>query len=182
MITGLVLAGGRSSRMGTDKAVLKVGGRRLVDSTVQALRTMCAEVLVASGQRVIRGLDVQQIHDAGDGPLGGIVAGLAVARTDLVAVVAVDMPSVDPRLLADLAARWEGEVAVAPRAGDVLQPLHAVYATAWHDRLAAAFAAGARSPAAVVSELGARIVDVDDDRFARNLNRPADLHPGAPRG
>lgn len=181
-LAGVVLAGGRSSRMGQDKAVLRVGGRRLVDIAVAVLSTICVEVVVAAGNRVLPDLAVAQISDSGAvGPVGGIVAGLEHAQTELVAVVAVDMPFADAALLVDLARRWTGQVAVVPRTGEQLQPLHAVYARQSAPDLAAALQAGERSAARLVVDLGALVVDVDDDRFAHNLNVPADLRaPRAP--
>lgn len=175
-LTGLVLAGGRSSRMGQDKAVLRVGGRRLIDRAIATLAEICTEVIVAAGARTISDVGVRQVADSGaDGPLAGIVAGLAVAKTDLVAVVAVDMPAMDSALLVDLARRWAGDVAVVPRVGGVAEPLHAVYAASWCDRLQAVLHAGERSPARVLADLGALVVDVEETGFARNLNRPSDL-------
>lgn len=174
--TGIVLAGGRSTRMGQDKAVVRVGGRRLVDLAVDVLAPVCSEVVVAAGERVLPDLAVAQVHDSGeDGPLGGIVTGLGYVDTELAAVVAVDMPFADAALLVDLARRWSGEVAVVPRTGERLQPLHAVYATAAVGRLADALRRGERSPTRAVLDLGALIVDVEDDRFAHNLNAAADL-------
>lgn len=181
-LAGLVLAGGRSLRMGQDKAVLRVNGRRLVDLAVQALAPICTEVLVAAGQRSIPDVRARQIADPGDGPLGGIVAGLACANSDLVAVVAVDMPAVDAGLLAALAARWGGEAAVVPRAGGFLQPLHAVYATQARAALEAAFLGGQRSPADAVVGLRALVVEVEDAGFTRNLNAPQDLVGEEPTG
>src|ERR671916_2240113 len=90
VLSGLVLAGGRSRRMGADKAILHVDCERLIDRTVRILQSCCAEVLVASGDgRRLSGLEVSQIADAmaDTGPLGGLVAGLQVAAHDLVAVV-----------------------------------------------------------------------------------------------
>ncbi|MGH8908406.1 MAG: molybdenum cofactor guanylyltransferase [Egibacteraceae bacterium] len=57
LLTGLVLAGGRSRRMGTDKALLPYRGERLVDRAVRILRTCCAEVLVAPGELLVASAD-----------------------------------------------------------------------------------------------------------------------------
>lgn len=181
-LTGVVLAGGRSTRMGQDKALLALGGRRLIDIVVGALAPVCTSVIVAVGSRVIPDLSVRQVPDGGEhGPLGGIVSALPIATTALVAVVAVDMPAVDAGLLRTLADRWAGEVAVVPRAGGVLQPLHAVWATQWHPALQASLLAGERSATKVLQDLSATFVDIEDDAFARNLNRPSDLPVRAQR-
>ncbi len=182
-LTGVVLAGGRSTRMGQDKALLEMSGRRLVDIVVDVLAAVCDGVVVASGPRPIPDLDVRQVHDTGEeGPLAGIVAGLATSTTQLAAVVAVDMPFADGQLLLDLAQRWTGQVCVVPRAGGFVQPLHAVYAVAGQPKLRELLAAGQRSAAQAVEDLGALIVDVEDATFARNLNVPQDLTPAEPSG
>ena len=178
-LTGVVLAGGRSTRMGTDKAVLEVAGGRLIDVVVARLAEACATVIVATGQRRIEQLAVPQVNDAGVGPLGGIVAGLRRVTTPLAAVVAVDMPLVDPALLRRLADAWSGEAAVVPVAGGTPQPLHAVYAAGWVDDLSALLDAGERSPTRALQRLACRQIHVDDGTFAVNLNRPQDLPPAA---
>lgn len=178
-LTGVVLAGGQSRRMGVDKAMLVVDGQRMVDRAVESLAEVCGQVVVAAGTRTIHGLSVAQIADAGVGPLGGIVAGLRAAPTALVAVVAVDMPTIDTALLLRLAQEWDGESAVVPVTGDRLQPLHAVYSTAAASDLEALLDAGDRSPTRALQRLGCRAVPVADAAFATNLNRPDDLPPAA---
>jgi molybdopterin-guanine dinucleotide biosynthesis protein A len=178
-LSGVVLAGGRSTRMGREKATLRIDGERLVDRAVRILRTCCHEVLVASGDGArLGGLEVPQVADAvpDAGPLGGLVAGLEAAAHDLVAVVAVDMPNADPVVLRGLARRWSGQAAVIPRSGGRLQPLHAVWSrSAAHD-LRVLLSRGERSVTAVAELLGALVVDADGwGPFARNVNRPEDL-------
>lgn len=175
--TGVVLAGGRSTRMGVDKATLAYEGRRLVDRAIDRLAEVCEPVIVVTGDRSIADLAVAQVRDAGVGPLGGIVAGLGQVTTPLAAVVAVDMPFADPALLQRLAEAWDGEPAVVPVAGGCLQPLHAIYAAAAVDDLAALLDAGERSPARALELLGCRRIQIDDPTFAVNLNRVEDLPP-----
>jgi molybdopterin-guanine dinucleotide biosynthesis protein A len=180
VLTGLVLAGGRSTRMGADKATLVVDGQRLVDRAVATLAEVCGEVLVAAGTRPLEGLDVEQVPDDGTGPLGGIVAGLQRCTTPLLAVLAVDMPAASAEVFAALATQWTGEAGVAPRVSGVIQPLHAVYATAAADEFALLLADGERSPRRALEQLAARFVDYSSAAFAVNLNRPEDLPAGAP--
>ena len=118
-MTGVILAGGRSSRMGTDKALIEFDGEPLGERVLRMLRAACDPILVASGDgRRLGSLGVPQVADvvAEAGPLGGIVAGLEAAETDLVAVVAVDMPFASAEVLRLLAERWNGEDAVVPDA------------------------------------------------------------------
>ena len=191
--TGLVLAGGGSTRMGTDKLLLTVGGQRLIDRAYAALEPICERVLVAASGRIIPGLELEVVDDAeGAGPLAGILGGLRVASTPLLAVVAGDMPVAKAAVFRRLAAHWHGEAAVVPRADGMLQPLHAVYATAEHDRFQRLLKAGERSPRRAAQALDAAVVDADvydpagdAGAFWTNINAPADLArlgaPPAPR-
>ena len=181
-LTGLVLAGGASRRMGRDKAMLVVDGEPLVRRAVRRLATCCQDVFVASGDgRRLDALGCEQVADAaaGAGPLAGIVAGLEAARTPLVAVVAVDMPFAEPDVLCELARRWDGGPAVIPAVEGRPQPLHGVYATAAAGKFRRALAEGRRGVTDVVVSLGGRVFDAADlgasDRFATNLNVPDDL-------
>ena len=182
-LTGLVLAGGASTRMGRDKAQLEVNGRRLVDVVGEELGVVCDAVLVAARGQRITGLDAPMVDDTeGEGPLAGIVAGLRAAQTPLVAVVAVDMPFTSAAVFRRLAAAWTGEPAVAPRAGGSTQPLHAVYATDAAEQFAGLLAGGEQSPRHAIETLGGRVLepaDYDPDgtagAFWTNVNSPADL-------
>lgn len=184
-MTGLVLAGGASRRMGRDKTRLRLDGEPLVLRAARRLHRLCDRVLVASTDGASFGdLGVEEIADVADhhGPLAGIVAGLEAARTPLVAVVGADMPEVDVDVLGALAERWQGEPAVVPLVDERVQPLHGVYAARWAPELRAALEGGRRGVVAALSEVGARVVgpegwgDIDPDaRFAVDLDRPDDL-------
>lgn len=184
-VSGLVLAGGASRRMGTDKAWVEVGGVTLAARAVRTLRVLCAEVLVASGDgRRLPGVGDRQVPDVlpDAGPLAGIVAGLDAASHDLVAVAAVDLPFASSAVFRLLLDSRGAERAVVPRVDGRLQPLHAVYARSAADPLRAFLDGGGRSVTTGVQALGPRVVEPHEwagadatGRFARNVNRPGDL-------
>jgi molybdenum cofactor guanylyltransferase len=184
-MTGLLLAGGHSRRMGRDKARIEVGGAPLAERVLAVLDAVCAEVLVASGDgRRLAELGREQVPDAfpDAGPLAGILAGLEAAPHPLVAVVAVDLPAANAEVLVRLAAAWAGEAAVVPEVDGRLQPLHAVWARDCAPALRARLAAGDRGVTAAATALGARVAGFDvwgeadpHGVFARNVNRPSDL-------
>ena len=160
-MSGLVLAGGASRRMGRDKAQILFGSEPLVLRAVRRLAQVCVDVVVASGDgHRLDHLGVTQVADVmrGAGPLAGIAAGLESARHDLVAVVAVDMPSASPAVLALLADLWRGEAAVVPIVEGRWEPLHAVWARSAAPGIAACLRAGERRVMRVLTTLGARSV------------------------
>jgi molybdopterin-guanine dinucleotide biosynthesis protein A len=189
-LSGVVLAGGASRRMGRDKALIDFEGEPLAARVARRLAEACDDVVVAPGDgRRLAWLGLPQVADVapGAGPLGGIVAGLESARRPLVAVVAVDMPYVHAGVLAALAEVWAGEPAVVPLVAGRLEPLHAVYCTSAAGELRALLEAGQRSVAEALRVLGARVVPAADlgrqdpgCRFALSLNRPEDLRGGFP--
>lgn len=165
--------------MGADKALIAVDGRSLVALVAERLATVCGEVLIAPGRRRLPDAPRVQIEDrlGGEGPLAGILGGLAAARTPLVAVAAVDMPEVSPPLFAELAAAWDGRrVAVVPSSDGHPQPLHAVYATSALPAMAALFDAGERSPTRALRRLDALVLEPTGDAgWARGLDTPEAL-------
>ncbi|MFN2556188.1 MAG: molybdenum cofactor guanylyltransferase [Nitriliruptorales bacterium] len=184
-LTGLVLAGGRGRRLGRDKAFVEFDGEPLVVRAARLLGECCPEVFVASGDGKRLGeIPWEQLPDAVEdgGPLAGILAGLERAATPLVAVVAVDLPYLNPEILLRLAGEWRGEAAVVPLVSGRVHPLHGVYATQAAPRLRRLLLAGRRAVIRALSELGARVVgeegwaDLDPSgSFVYNINRPEDL-------
>ena len=131
-----------------EKALLRVGGRPIAERTAGILGALCADVLVATPRpEPWAALPVRVVSDElpDAGPLGGIAAGLAAARTRWLLVVAGDMPHVDPALLALLCSRaLSSGRTVIPLLDDRPEPLHAVYCTDHAERARAALADGAR--------------------------------------
>lgn len=132
-VTGVVLAGGRSTRMGTNKALLEVGGVRLIDRAVATLRAIFSEVLlIANDPEPYAPLGLSIFPDLlpGKGPLGGLYTAVSAAPRPWAFCLACDMPFANPTLIRYLASLAEGYEAVVPRTPDGVQPLHALYGKA----------------------------------------------------
>ena len=133
-VCGVVLAGGKSSRMGRDKASLLLAGEPLLRRVVERLRQATGDVLVVGPvelEELVPGLRVVPDAQAGGGPLGGLVTALQSASTSRVFVVGCDMPFVRPALVAAIIERAQTEPAldaVVLRTDRGIEPLHAVYA------------------------------------------------------
>ena len=110
-VSAIVLAGGRSSRFGRDKLAEPVGGTRLLDRAIAAVRPLASEVLVvtAPGGRPDLPDDVRLVQDpvAFEGPLSGLVTGLDAAREPLAIVVGGDSPSLVGAVLASMLDRLD---------------------------------------------------------------------------
>jgi len=99
-VHGFVLAGGQSSRMGEDKALLQFCGRPMVEIAVEKLRGFCAEVTIAGNREDLAGIaPVVMEARTGAGPAAGVEAGLGAARQEWAMFVPVDVPLVPEELL-----------------------------------------------------------------------------------
>jgi molybdopterin-guanine dinucleotide biosynthesis protein A len=130
-MTGIILSGGKNTRMGRNKALLEVGGTRLIDRTVSLFRSVFAEVIIVASnpldyldQETVIVTDVLPER----GALGGIYTGLFYAAEEYAFVGACDMPFMNRAFLEYMISRAEGYDIVVPAPPDGLQPLHAVYA------------------------------------------------------
>lgn len=128
--TGVILAGGKSSRMGTDKALLPISHDTMLSRAIKELQKAFAEVLIANRRDVKYGLaGIREIPDifTGMGPLAGIHAGLCEAKYYAVFFAACDMPFIDSELARFMVEQVKGFDIAVPKIGTKLQPLFAVY-------------------------------------------------------
>ena len=129
-VTGFVLAGGQSTRMGADKAFLAWEGGTLLAHAMQVLSDITPDVrILGARQKFEKYGQVVEDEYANHGPLGGIHAALRAATSELNLILAVDMPLVETRFLQYLVqeAGKCGAAVTLPRAGGGWQPLCAVY-------------------------------------------------------
>ena len=193
--TGIVLAGGRSDRFEDgDKALARIDGEPLLGRVVERVGRATDRVIVScrdeqrdTFERVCDGasVPVQFVVDPvpDGGPLVGLSAALEVVETAFVAVVACDMPGVDPGFLDALfeyAADRDG--AVPTLRDGYLQPLQAVYrVTALQDAIEACRSYRSPGPRTVIERLDVRVLSpeqverVTDWRSLRNVNTVAEL-------
>ena len=129
-VTGILLAGGKSRRMGEDKRYLIVGEQTLLERGLAVLRSIFQEVLVVIAQdsppldvdaRVVRDL----VPDCGS--LGGLYTGLTQAATPHIFVVACDMPFLDSAVISQFTSRRTTADIVMAKLAARLHPMHALY-------------------------------------------------------
>jgi molybdopterin-guanine dinucleotide biosynthesis protein A len=129
----IILAGGRSRRLGRDKVWEKVGSRSLLARVVASVVSIGSEVIVVTADATVNlpavAPDVRIVSDLqpGTGPLGGIYTGLRASNTSSNLVVAADMPFLNQPLLRYMIGLAADVDVVVPRIGEMMEPLHAVY-------------------------------------------------------
>ena len=196
-VSGIVLAGGRSSRFGDDdKLRAELRGRPLFHHAVHALASVCDEVIVvlAAGKARTPSLPsdvrvpVRVVRDriAGAGPLAGLAAGLAASDAELVLVAGGDQPDLAPALLQLLTGSVREADAAVLAEGERPRPIPAVVRRARALELALArLRTDQRSLRALIAELNPVVVPertwrrVDPDgAWRRDVDVPGDLASG----
>lgn len=130
-ITGIILAGGKNSRMGTNKAFLTVDGIRLIDKTLNIYRRLFAEILIVTNDPLsyIEYEDAAVVTDIykGKGPLGGIYTGLFYSKNNYAFACPCDMPFLNKDFIAFLTGQSGKHDIIVPEPPEGYQPLHAIY-------------------------------------------------------
>ncbi len=126
-----VLAGGQSSRMGTDKALLQTAQGRLLDRQLDLLRRLHPAELLISGRAgvdyAVSDARVVADNQPGEGPAGGLLTLLEHLQQPHLLVLAVDMPSMTSAFLESLLTQTETERGIVPYLGSGYEPLVALY-------------------------------------------------------
>lgn len=129
-ISGVILSGGKSSRMEENKAFVKVGGKRIIDIIVERLSRYFDDIVIITNQpEIYQDLGVKVASDVipHQGPLSGLHAGLIHTDGDAIFAVACDMPFINMDLAFYMIDLLPGFHAVAPLVKGRFQPLFAVY-------------------------------------------------------
>lgn len=128
--TAIILAGGKSSRMGTNKALLTIDGKKVIERIVEDLKPIVNNMIIVTNSfEEYEFLHIPMVEDEwkGIGPLAGIHAGLSASQTQKNILVACDMPFISPRLGTILLDQLSDYEAVVPEISGQLHPLFAVY-------------------------------------------------------
>jgi molybdenum cofactor guanylyltransferase len=186
----IILAGGRSTRMGTNKALLAHPGNSqmtFVEYLVSTLTPLCSEtILVARDAHDAENYTfpgVQVITDKvpGGGPLMGLYSGLSVTRAQRALLVAVDMPYIQPRLISFLLAQPLNDMLIVPFVNNAPQVLLALYPRSILPLIEQCIEQGYRgprflldvAPVQYIDETQLRLFDADLRSFV-NVNTPED--------
>jgi molybdopterin-guanine dinucleotide biosynthesis protein A len=188
-VSGAVMAGGVSRRLGRDKALERIGGKPLIERVLDALAPLTTEILVVlaspeQAEALLLPTSVRVLTDVypGRGSLGGIFTGLEASGEPWSLAVACDMPFLNAELLRYVIEASAGVDAVIPRLGGRPEPLHALYSKACLAPMERMLQAGQLKIAPLFDAVKVRYLD--DETIDRidpkhlsffNINTQADL-------
>ena len=185
LLTGFILAGGQSSRMGRDKALLPLGSQRLIEVVIERIRPLVEQVVVIGNPRNIQPLQARLVHKVltdlkpDCGPLMGIYTGLIHTQTALNVFVPCDMPWVESRLIERLTQTCREGAAVAaslhPLEG--VQPFPLVCHTKACRTIGALLDTAERSLQALLRQSNTSVISIEEPELWRsftNVNTIAD--------
>lgn len=130
LITGIIMAGGKSSRMGRDKGFVKIDNENLIDIAIRNLSKVCSEVIISANHPDYENCGLKVVRDQYEaiGPMGGLYSALQHNSTLLNLVLSVDLPFVNTGLLKYLIHNVQDADVVVPVTGEGrYEPLCAIY-------------------------------------------------------
>lgn len=184
-MTGAILAGGESKRLGVNKSFVDVGGVALIERVLGVLRDIFDEVFIVTVHPELYthlGCPVHTDLLPGNDSLGGLHAALSCASADACFLCACDMPFLNPRLIRHMVELAPGADLVIPKSADGFQALHAVYSKRCLPAIEANIAAGELKLIGFHPRVSVRVVEglelegLDPEgRSFFNVNRMEDL-------
>ncbi|MDF1562292.1 MAG: molybdenum cofactor guanylyltransferase [Deltaproteobacteria bacterium] len=179
-ITTAILVGGKSTRMGQDKALLEVDGVALAQRAAGLAAPFSGRVVLCGSRDDLGDLGPEVLPDLhpGMGPLAGLEAALTASETDWVLLLACDLPGLDAALLEGLLGRLEGvgeHDAVAVRSARGPEPLVALYHRRLLPEIVERLERGQRAVHRLLLDAKTLWHEVGADPRVANLNTPAEL-------
>lgn len=174
---GFVLAGGASSRMGRNKALMMLGDRTLIEIVTSAVRQVTGNVAIIGPPEIYQHLGLAVFPDGtkGAGPLAGIETALTHTAAEWNLIVACDMPRVTPvllrRILDEAEVHADAGCILPESAGGFVEPLCAMYRKRVLPAISQALAAGIRKITDALSQETVHYLRMSDEGF-QNINTP----------
>jgi molybdenum cofactor guanylyltransferase len=178
-VSGIVLAGGKSSRMGTDKALLLYRGIPLVSHAVSLLKQVCSKVIISSNTMsyAFTGCEIFPDEFSINASMAGIATALVHSETEWNFVLSCDMPLIDPGFMRSMLEVKAGYDVIAPvHADGSIEPLCAVYNKRVMDTLNRHLSEGQYSLRNFILESVYRLIDTGNSRaMFLNVNTEQDF-------
>ncbi len=182
-LSGVVLAGGKSSRFGTDKAMFHYRGKPLLEHALEILMPLCNEMLISTNKPDnYSGFDAKSVADSyqNSGPLGGIHSALTAAKNDRIAVISCDTPFIPTELFRKMASEMGNHDLIMPVHNGFTESMCAIYSKKCLPVIEQALIAGKFRILDAIKPLNSRFFPVDKESFYtreifHNINYKEDL-------
>ena len=176
-ITGIILAGGKSTRMGTDKGLMPFKGKPMIQHVIDPMAKICKRILVVTSNPMygMFGFELVKDEQPDYGPVMGVLSGLKASETDLNLVLSCDAPFVDFDLMKELVlANGEADI-VAATSSTGIHPLIATYRKSCMPTFEKAIGEDEHRLRTVLEKLMVEELMVDKEELVRNVNAREDL-------
>lgn len=182
-ISGIILAGGKSSRMGREKGLVEFEGKPMVHYPLELLSTITTDIVLVANDKGYAGITSKVVKDEfhEKGPLAGLITGLRNSEFDHSIVLPCDMPNIAPALIAWMLKQQPIESALVLKVGGRIHPLIGVYRKSQLPILEEMLSQNELRMMDVVSRIKARILspEIEMEGFSedwlRNYNSPSDF-------
>ena len=183
-LTGIILAGGKSSRMGRDKGLIDYQGKPLIQYSIDVLKNICKKIFISSSNEKYHFLGYNVIPDEieGIGPIGGIYSCLKKSKTSLNVVLSCDTPFITEELIFYILSFINGyDVIVPSGSGGVPEPLCGIYHKDIISRVEENINKGSYMMKELLEQVNCKIISIPEKTLKRtpdifkNINYPRDF-------
>lgn len=177
-VTGVIMAGGKSSRMGTDKGLLLYQGKPLSQYAVDVLKPFCTEILISTQNEEYARFGLPLVPDEipGCGPIGGIYSALKASKTSFLLILGCDMPRISSHTIEKLLSHIGNYDCVIPLVASKPEPLCAVYSKKLLNRIACNIKKGEFALYRLIKNSNTFFVDFENNLSEfTNINTPDEL-------
>jgi molybdopterin-guanine dinucleotide biosynthesis protein A len=179
-ITGVILAGGKSSRMGTDKGFLKLNGKLFIEHIIAALTPFVSEIIIVSNHPEYDNFKLKRVPDFVEnaGPLAGVYSGLLASKTENNLVLSCDIPLINSEILAELVRQIDdvSEIIQIESNGKTM-PLISVYNKSCETVFSSLLNQGERRLRFAVNQCKVKniLLNKEQEKRVSNINTPEQL-------
>ena len=179
-ITGIILAGGKSTRMGSDKGFVIYQNKPFIQHIIDALQPLVNEIIIVSNNPDYDVFKLKRIDDIikDAGPLAGIYTGLYHSKTDLNLVLSCDIPAINQDVLKQLILQKNEEIdVVQAQSNGKTMPLIALYNKRCANTCLALLESGERRLRFLIKQLKSKTIVLDNtlEKYTANINSQSDL-------
>lgn len=179
-ITGIILAGGKSSRMGTDKGFLKLNGKLFIEHIIAVLTPFVSEIIIVSNDLNYDSFKVKRVSDFVEnaGPLAGVYSGLLASKTENNLVLSCDIPLINSKILDELVRQIDdiSEIIQIESNGETM-PLISVYNKSCETVFSSLLNQGERRLRFAVNQCKVKniLLKKEQEKWVSNINTPEQL-------